>query len=100
MSFSVEGLTSTAMSVFKDRLITVLLNSPLHATQVAVVELYTSAESFSGAICLADLVIFAGMASVRVQDCFVREQSQFAIELWLCLPHNAHDFDNDPTPTM
>lgn len=88
------------MLVFKDRLIQVLCNSPLHETEVAVIELYTTKPSFDGAIALTDLVHFAGLINLRTGDIFVREQSESCIELWLHNPdrYNRHDFDEDPTP--
>lgn len=99
MMFSTEGLSSTAMLVFgRDRLVSVLCNSPIHAERVAVVELVTTKDAFEGAICLRDIVHFAGLINLNTSDIFVREQSNSAIELWLYKQVDDYSFDLDPTP--
>ena len=103
MKFQVESLVSDAMAIFKDRIITVLCNSPLHSEEVAVVELYTPLASWEGAIKLHDILTFASFQNVSTNDVYVRELSTNALELWLFAPRKKwrgsdEDFDDDPTP--
>lgn len=82
----------------RERMITVLCNSPLHPSEVAVLELATEKESFEGAICLSEIVQFAGLINLRALDVYVREQAHNKIELWLFNRDAHRDFDDDPTP--
>lgn len=92
-----ERLMSHAMLVFKDRLITVLCNSPHHEEEVAVVELSSVHSSYEGAVCVRDLVQFAGMINMDTSSLFVREQSDSVMELWIFAKRDV-GFDDDPTP--
>jgi hypothetical protein len=85
------------MLAFKDRLVTVFCNSPLHDEEVAVVELVTTKPSYEGAICLKAIVEFAVLVCVNTSSLFVREQNRDTIELWLFAPRDRLDFDSDPT---
>jgi len=97
--FTVESLTSNAVLVFgKERLVTVLRNSPMHDAEVAVIELYTAKASYEGALCLRDLIQFAGIINLDTSDIFIREQSECTIELWLFKSKLGTQFDDDPTP--
>lgn len=98
MMFRAEQLVSDALLVFKDRIVTVLCTSPLHADEVAVVELATVRSSYEGGICLSDLVQFASLINLSTHDIFVREQNAHMLELWLFAPERRHEFDEDPTP--
>lgn len=100
MMFSTEGLSSMAVLVFgRERIVTVLCNSPLHAQEVAVVELFTSKENLDGAVCLRDLVHFAGLVNLNTNEMFVREQSSTTLELWLYRPKDSDYGFDDVTPT-
>ena len=100
MKFQIESLIGDAMQVFKDRVITVLCNSPLHAEEVAVIELCTNRHSWEGAIKLCDLVMFAGLTNVHQENVLIREKDAYCMELWLFAPRTMLDFDDDPTPVL
>lgn len=97
--FTLERLISDAMRCFgAERLITVLMNSPLHTDEVAVVELCTVSDGLDGAIKLADLVSFAAYVNLTVDDVFIKERNSHCTELWLVSPSSKHEWDDDPTP--
>lgn len=101
--FRPERIIGVAMLCFaRERLITVLCNSPLHPSEVAVVELATTKESFEGAICLNSLTQFASLMNLHTSDVYIREQSESVIEIWLFnrdkIRRSGGGFDDDPTP--
>lgn len=100
MMFTPERLIGVAMLCFgRERLITVLCNSPLHPSEVAVIELMTVKEAYEGAICVQDFVQLAGLLNLRTSDVYVREQSSTTIEVWLFNRESEREpFDDDPTP--
>lgn len=103
MRFNQDRLLGAAMLCFaRERMITVLCNSPLHPSEVAIVELCTEQERHEGAICLHDIMHFAGLINLGSRDIYVREQAKNKIELWLFNPDadrgSLEDFDDDPTP--
>lgn len=84
MGFTPESLQFVAAKVFgRERVVSVLCNSPSCDEKVAIVELFTALPTDQGAIRLSDLVHFAGIIDVKPMNVWVREQSSNALELWL-----------------